>query len=374
MKLAKALVGHLWDLRIDRSCKIKLKKIKNNLRTSPSICSSATRSEFMELWSPLEHKPDSAYIDVYSKVCGIDSSLFVPENTYYKTIEPTLNNRAFSLAYADKNFYNRFVEGNESTLPDIYLRGINGTVYTSDYMPVLKPEDVSTNLPKEKRMILKPAVDSGGGAGVVGLQHTQDSKISINGEAHDYAKFVDILKNDYENSFVIQERIEQHPWFSSFNKSSVNTIRMMIYRSSSDEKVKVIKSVLRFGQPGSLVDNQASGGLSCGVSKDGIVNDFAVDKYGTIFPQNITEKEVPGYNEMVDLVSNAAKKFPYHRLLGFDMCIDSEGHLKLLEVNTKNLEINFMQMNLGPLFGEYTEEVIQYCSSKKKTIVLDFQT
>jgi hypothetical protein len=75
---------------------------------------------------------------------------------------------------------------------------------------------------------------------------------------------------------------------------------------------------------------------------------------------------------MCQKASELAGRFPYHRLLGFDLCVTSEGRLRLLEVNVKNLEINFFQMSLGPLFGPHTQEVIDYCRSSKRSVVLDF--
>jgi hypothetical protein len=59
-------------------------------------------------------------------------------------------------------------------------------------------------------------------------------------------------------------------------------------------------------------------------------------------------------------------------LLGFDFCVTENNEIKLLEINCKNIEINFLQMNNGPLFGEYSKEIIDYCLHTKKNVVIDF--
>jgi hypothetical protein len=58
--------------------------------------------------------------------------------------------------------------------------------------------------------------------------------------------------------------------------------------------------------------------------------------------------------------------------LGFDVCLDHNGDIKLLEVNNMNNEINFYQMNNGPLFGLFTDEVLRFLTTNLKTIMLDF--
>ncbi len=81
---------------------------------------------------------------------------------------------------------------------------------------------------------------------------------------------------------------------------------------------------------------------------------------------------LPGIDEMKNYARNLASKYYYHRLLGFDFCVDNSNRVRLLEINCKNIEINFLQMNNGPLFGDFTDEIIDFCGSNKKSVVLDF--
>jgi len=369
--LAKRIVTCLKDLRIDFECLKKRKKINARATKTFKLQDNSIRDSYNKLWAPLTRHPDYFYSWIYSNINGLVSPAYVPENLYYKRIEPTLNNRAFALAYADKNFYSRYVD-DKSILPEILLRGVSGTVYSADFTPVCGESSIVQCLPKNRDLILKPATDSAGGSGVISLTVISDSVLIIDQAETDSKDFRTFLQKEYSNGFVIQERVLQQPWFSVFNKSSVNTIRMMTFRSPLSEKVFSLRSVLRFGRQGSLVDNQASGGLSSGVSDQGIVNNFSIDKYGEKTELNLEERIVPGFEEMKVIAVKIASKFYYHRLLGFDFCVDDQRRVRLLEINTKNLEINFIQMNLGPLFREYTREVIGFCQNHPRTIVLDY--
>ncbi len=127
-----------------------------------------------------------------------------------------------------------------------------------------------------------------------------------------------------------------------------------------------------------VVQVEASGGVSCGIKPGGILNNFAINKKGERFNtfNGISFNQtlmVVKYNEIVSLGLEIAKKFLYHRLLGFDFCVNETNEIKLIEINNRNNEINFFQMNNGPLFREYTNEVVEFCKRNNKTICLDYE-
>jgi hypothetical protein len=369
--LIKRIITRLIDLRIDMECRRKRNKISNSADAVFNAPSSSTESDYKTLWKHLGENPNLFYCRIYQTINGNESSRYVPENIYYKKIEPVLNNRAFSLAYADKGFY-PVLTGRMDLLPEVFLKGTAGTLYDTEMNAVDAGKDPAELLPPGEELVLKPATDSAGGRGVVLLKTIDNHSIEIEKNKIDRSEFRSFLEKIYANNFVIQRKVKQHSWFSSYNESSVNTIRMMTYRSPVSGKVHYLRSVLRYGRPGSIVDNQASGGLSCGVDSAGKVQDFAVDKYGRRSDQLPVTESVPGFAEMQSAAIEIAAKYPYHRILGFDFCVEENGEVKLLEINTKNLEINFIQMNLGPLFAEFTEEVIDYCSNHPRTVVLDW--
>jgi hypothetical protein len=284
-----------------------------------------------------------------------------------------LNNRTFSEAYCDKNFYHKYLD--ISLLPKVYLRNIDGVYYSEDYKTINQLTEIEEFIPQGvNKVIVKKAVDSGGGHGVE--LFTCDGNIWINADGKRLTKMY--LEKTHVRNFIVQEYIDQHPFYSQFNESSVNTIRLFTYRSVKNNEIIPLQSVFRIGLPGAIVDNQASGGIACGIQAGGELNSFAVSKKGGKFESfnGILFRDVPKlfkYDEIVKLGLGIANKFHYHRLLGFDFSVDSKGNIKLIEVNNRNNEINFYQMNNGPLFREYTDEVIDYCAQNKKTVCFDFE-
>ena len=75
---------------------------------------------------------------------------------------------------------------------------------------------------------------------------------------------------------------------------------------------------------------------------------------------------------MKEIAIEIAAAYHYHRLLGFDFCVDADQHIRLMEINTRNVGIINQQMNTGPLYGEYTEEIVNYCLSQRRSVVIRF--
>jgi hypothetical protein len=321
-----------------------------------------------KLWNTLGLKVNSKWLKVYSTVSGKPSYKYVPENIYYNVIEPRLNNRVFSFAYADKNAYN-FLFQDENIFPKTMLRKINGTIYDPSYNPVGNP-DLETLLNSDEEYIVKPAAETGGGKCVELLKFDTNQNDFIFSKTGTPINLKGISQA-YPENFIIQKKIKQHPFFSQFNPSSVNTIRIFTYRSFVTEEIIPLQAILRMGREGSIVDNQASGGISCGIDHEGKLNPFAVDKFGnkydTVNSVSLNSVgKIPFLDEMKEYSKKLGSRMFYSRLNGFDFCTTVEGEVKLLEINTKNIEINFMQMSNGPLFREFTEEVINNCMKMKK--------
>ena len=310
---------------------------------------------------------------MYIGVNGNVDACYVPEWIYYTQIESRLNNMLYTLAYADKNFYEMLCPKQRQVFPKVYLRKINRCFHDDRYSPLSSTQArhifEAIAVPE---LVLKPSSESAGGRHVAVLKR-------INHQWQNNGDTIDLQRIDqqYPRNFILQEKIDQHPFFKTLNQSSVNTVRMFTYRSVKDNLAHVLHAVHRVGQTGSVVDNQASGGWSIGIKPDGAFNDFAINKYGQTtkavhgYPLKDL-KMVPYYELMKKTAQMLAPHFFYHRLLAFDLCVDAKETVRVLEVNLQNIEINFLQMNNGPLFGGFTDEIVEFCKKTQKSVNFDF--
>lgn len=374
--LVKKIIGFLLQIRIDILSKKKLQKIQPNVRLDKK--NRTQKDKYKKLWLQLGKKPPTLFLNLLNSISGINSYKYVPENIHYGIIEPTLNHKAYALTFNDKNFFERYLSSFKHHFPITVLRGINGVLHDEKFKYIIQEEALSllSGLSESEYYIIKPATETGGGENVLLLKKEQNNFI-INEKSYTANEFITFLGLEYRNNFVLQIRVEEHQWFKDFNSSSVNTVRLYAYRSVKDEQVHPFHAYIRFGKEGSIVDSSSQGGRTCGISNDGILNDFALGRYGEKYKdiKPILEKKgtkVPRFDEMKEIANEIAKTYYYHRLLGFDFCVDKDDNIRLFEVNTLNIGIINQQMNSGPLFGDFTDEVIEYCKTHKKSVVLDF--
>lgn len=96
-------------------------------------------------------------------------------------------------------------------------------------------------LKDRQSIILKPAIDSKGGSGIMLFNYVDGHWMSGDIELTE-----DFLYG-YGNDFALQEIVKQHDDLARFNQSSVNTIRIAVYKSVQDDRARVTASYIRIG-------------------------------------------------------------------------------------------------------------------------------
>jgi hypothetical protein len=367
-------------LKSSRNSAIKLKKIKTNIDLNKGIIPKEIINEYINLFRPLKKKPSVDFLECMINISGIASYQYIPENIHYSCIEPALNSRPFALCYNDKNLFELILAEFKNLFPDAILRGINGVIYNSSYNYIGNNEisKIISNLNIGEDFIIKPGIETGGGSNVKVIQKKSDAIKEKNGDFEiPFDSFAKYMMTKFNGNFIMQKKIQQSNYFSCFNESSLNTVRLYTYRSVIDETIIPLHAYIRFGNIGSPVDSSSQGGRTCGVSLDGKLNSFALGRYGEKYQNlQVLKKHkglpVPKFQDMIKFSKAIAPFFKYHRLLGFDFAVDDNNAVRLLEVNNLYVGIINQQMNTGPLFREYTKEIIDFCSTAKRSFNYHF--
>lgn len=318
--------------------------------------------EHVQLFKPLKWKINTEWYKFFTLIRQMECPEYLPEDIWHVCLEPVLNQRAYAKAFNDKNLFDKTEY--RQFFPKTFLHIIRGVYYSSDYQQISVDEAEKT-LKTVKTFVAKKTIDSGGGKGVA-FYNIKDIE-SIN----------DIVKR-HGYDVIIQETVEQHSWFERFNPDSVNTIRVVTYRSVIDEKVHVLQTLLRMGKIGSKVDNQSSGGIACGIDKNGRVNGWGCDKLSNKFTKigDIVFSEVgviPDFEKLKKTCIDIAKRRFHERVLVFDTWRDVDNNIRLLEINNINIGIEDLQKNNGSMFGKYTKEVVDWCARHSRSYCFDFE-
>lgn len=363
------IIKFLVNIRIKRISKVYGNKI-NQIKNSSINVDSNLISLHKEKWAKLtQNQINIKWLNAYVNNTKIESPDFVPESIYYTLIEPIVNSRDLYLAYADKNIYDLIYL--KDIFPTTVVRNINDTFLDKVYSPLIfnDDNDFEKMIKKYAALIIKPAIESGGGDNVYLFRRSGGGMIDNDGNILNLS----FLKLNLKKNYIIQKVLSQHSDLQKFNMTSVNTIRVLTWLSPVTGEVEILHSIFRVGAQGQYVDNSRSGGYAIGVKPNGTLNDFATNKLGEQLESVnginlLKEHKIPFFKEIKMQAKNVSSKYLHFRLLGLDMTVDESGMVHCIEINNKGNEINFYQLNNGPLFGNFTDEIIDYCIKNKSKI------
>lgn len=321
--------------------------------------------EWVQRWSVVG-KADPLYFRCFSRYVGKDMNI-VPENLCRNVIEKCLNPSRYLPYYTDKNIFDRLFPA--GTCAVTVLRKMNGFFYDVLYNPVRIEcdNDLQNHLDSSrvKSVCIKPSVGSGSGVGVRFYCRKEDGWRSCD---KDTLLTVAELDRMYGKDFILQESLTQSQGMSYFNPTSVNTLRLTLYRSVTTDQWTVPSAIIRIGGKGSLVDNAHAGGAYVGINEnDGSLCKTVLDQYGRSCEQfndiDFTKDHtIPHWNEILEFALMIGNSIPHLRLLALDIMIDASGKPRLIEFNSSDYSMWLFQFTTHGAFGDYTEEIIRYCS------------
>ena len=137
---------------------------------------------------------------------------------------------------------------------------------------------------------------------------------------------------------LIEEFFTQHPTMSSLAPNSVNTIRMVTF-VDDDGMARLLVAALKAGTGGHL-DNIGQGGMYTILDENGTVVRPFIDKNGdhhSIHPttqMNLMGFRVPDFQKLVEQVKSACLVIPQVRYIGWDVAVNMDGDVELIEGNT----------------------------------------
>ncbi|WP_299110813.1 sugar-transfer associated ATP-grasp domain-containing protein [uncultured Winogradskyella sp.] len=351
--LIKHVLGYrkrFWEFNLKMNAR---KYVKEIIRQNKSPELSTTEvNQAKAFYKSKGYKLDNTYWHKYYK--GLTNAFFVnyiPEDIFNAIIAPSFNQMRQWPALLDKNLsYNLF---QEFVQPTAVVQNINGFYFVDG-----KIVNESAALEKcntiNSPLIIKPTIDSGDGVMV--------HKFNVTNYKTTYENLttLDLFKK-YKKDFIVQEAVEQSDVLKSLNPSSLNTVRVMTYLKT--DGVHVLSSVLRIGQPNSSTDNFCGGGIICGIKPNGSLKSKAYTRDGAILNKSHTKVTfegitIPNYNALIDMVKTMHPIIPYFKIVSWDIGMNKENQPVFIEFNTYYQDVDLHQITNGPLFGEFTDEIL----------------
>ena len=347
IKVLKKIKVAYCKYHLGKETKSKITKHFKELKNRRYLTKSQ-KKEIQNYYKSLIGRKVSLYCHeyFYSRT-GMYSKKYIPTDLYSVELLSRANRLDFGQVYGDKNLTDIFLK--DVRVPHTILKRMNGYYYyEGNAISEDKAIEKCNNLDD---VLIKPSLLSKG-EGIRSLS-VKDGITNV-----DNKPLIDVF-NMYGKDFQIQERLKQHERMNALNPTSVNTLRIVTFRSGME--ILLIYSVVRIGRIGSFIDNQCAGGISAVIDDNGRLGKYG---YGGYDEDNILHTgtgvvlegyEIPSYNKAIETVKRLHYQLPFFDLIGWDIAIAEDGEPTLIEWNTK---VGLSQSAFGPGFGKYTERII----------------
>lgn len=276
------------------------------------------------------------WLRVYTAFTGTFKEGWIPDNYYGTVVVPRMKGLYGDISSL-KSLSN--IIFSSDTFPDIAYF-VNGLFFTANHIAVPESEVEDLVFANSEKIVFK--LDSSfQGKGILFF-----NRQTFN---------VDTIKS--LGNGVIQRFIVQHPLFNDFASNAVATLRVT---SVVDDAglISIRACFLRLGrvadthiQPDSEICVPVD--ISSGkLYAQGYLPDWmALDEH----PDSKIKFDgisVPAFPECVGVVLELHKKIPFARCVGWDLTVDKNGSVQVLEWNAEHNDVKFGEATQGPCFTD----------------------
>lgn len=180
-------------------------------------------------------------------------------------------------------------------------------------------------------------------------------------DREDEISLEEIRKRFGSATFIIQEKLKNHPDIDAVYNKSLNTIKLITFLND-DGTVDFFDSVMRFGAGGNFVDNASRGGVFVGIEEDGTLQEVGYHEPGIkrnlvvpgVHPDTGVRfggMKIPYWEELLETAKRFHKFFYGIPSIGWDVAITPNGFV--FTETGEDWEIPVYQVTHGGLHNKY---------------------
>lgn len=299
-------------------------------------------------------RSDLYWARLYKKVYGFDP-YFLGSVNQFNALRARINPYREVCSLENKALLDVYFP--EIPFPEVYVRCVNGQLFDATMQP-LSLDNAWKILQTHGAFVIKPALESMCGKGVRLIRLDEVPQAGMDWLAGVFAGAT--------QDFIVQEIIAQHPAVRQLNPTSLNCCRITsVYVGGA----YTCAALQKIGKAGSRIDNWNSS-YFIGIQPDGRLKETGWDDHaqpfsatdgGTPFASVI----VPGYSSMLAAAESFHKRFlPQCGIVGWDMVVDTEGRLKVIEANLTVPGLPSEQLCSGPFLKDVHAELCHVFGSQ----------
>ena len=267
----------------------------------------------------------------------------------------------------DKNFLYEIAKFANVKVPKRYFYSINSIFFDSDNKIVSKDKFYESISNLGEAFIKPTEIYNAGYAKNCRLINV------LNGiDSYSRTNIKDIIKKNYNNDFVVQEKIVCHKSISDIYPKSVNTIALSTIILNGE--IKVMKPLLKVGLNGQEISfgGFRNKGLMIPIKEDGTLYDKAYcineNKYYLKHPDTgviFKNYKLENFHKILYEAKKIQSCIPWIPFCGMDFVIDKHGESIVIEI--ENPSCVFGQILYGEgQFGTDTEQILSFLKNRRK--------
>ncbi|MFL9933849.1 sugar-transfer associated ATP-grasp domain-containing protein [Paraburkholderia sp. RL18-103-BIB-C] len=286
------------------------------------------------------------WLRVYAAFSRSFKEGWIPDNYYGSVVVPNMKGWYGKISNL-KPVSRLILDGD--TFPDVAYFA-NGLFFTDQCVVVPEHELKSVVFQHSDRVVFKTD-GSKQGNGV----HIFD-KDTFDGEA------IKALGNGVIQKFVVQHRL-----FNAFAAKSVATLRFTTVVDDAG-RISVRACFLRLGRAEEthirpehevcVPINLATGELC----REGYLSDWGATQEHPDSKVRFAGVRVPAFAQCVATVLGLHKQIPFARCVGWDVTVDANSHVQVLEWNGEHNDVKFSEATQGPCFSDLNWERLRAAS------------
>ena len=313
---------------------------------SPEDRKASYMDVVLPYWKKFGLTPKKSWFEYYGSRDHRMDPRFVPADLYYTEIAPYLNDGLQRIGLANKAYYDLIFD--DVKQPETVVVKTEGSYCDENRKLLTEEKAASLCLGREADLVFKKTVDSKKGKGISVIPRSECTRENI-------------LKCLSEGgpSFIVQEKIKQHPAFDALNPDSVCTIRVLSLLL--DDNVYIESPIFRIGTPGipylRVHDEYLIEILDDGKLYPKIYYDRGkwYENGNGLFDDSFV---IPSIDKVYDEVKRIHPRMGHFKWIGWDFTVDSEGDPVMIEYNVFPAP-GPQIARCKPFFGEHSDWVYE---------------
>jgi hypothetical protein len=286
------------------------------------------------------------WLRVYAAFSGAFKEGWIPDNFYGSVVVPALQGGYGKISHL-KTIARLIFGGDE--FPDVAYFA-NGLFFTAQSEVIPGPDVKNVVFQHSDRVVFK-------------LDGTRAGKgvFFFDRDSFDH-RLIQSLGNGVVQTFIVQ-----HPLFNTFASNSVATLR---FTTAVDDlgRISLRACYLRLGR---AQDTHVQSDHEIGVPVDIVTGELAREGYMSdwsatqIHPDSgarFAGVRIPAFEQCIATVLRLHRKIPFARCVGWDIAVDVDEKVQVMEWNGEHNDVKFSEATQGPCFSDLKWEQLKFAS------------